>query len=150
MAAYALAHGRFAEIIVDLLHVHPEIIRAAYRAIPKLYAISDSTLAGWPDGPQMWGGYSVTKNGLRVTLKDGTLAGSAVTMLDCFRNLVDIGLTIEAAAAMTSGRQAEYLGRIDLGRIVPGARASLVRLDEDLRLGAVMVDGHLVQRGAAG
>lgn len=150
VAAYALAHGTFAEIIVDLLHVHPEVVRAAYRAIPKLYAISDSTMAGWPDGPQMWGGHAVVKTGLRVTLADGTLAGSAVTMLDCFRNLVGLGMTVAEAAAMTSGRQAEYLGRADLGRIAPGAPASLVRLGEDLRLEAVMIDGHLVQQSAEG
>ncbi len=142
VAAYALAHGLFAEIIVDLLHVHPDVVRAAYRAIPKLYAISDSTMAGMPDGPQSWGGHDVMKQGLRVTLVEGgSLAGSAITMLDAFRNLVAIGMTMEQAADMTSGRQAAYLGRTDLGRIEPGSRASMVRLGTDLDLEAVMVDG---------
>lgn len=150
VAAYAFAHGEFAEIIVDFLHVHPEVVRAACRAIPKLYAISDSTMAGWPDGPQMWGGHPVLKDGLSVTLVEGgSLAGSAITMLDCFRNLVRLGFSIEVAVAMTSGRQAHYLGRTDLGRIGPGARASVISLDADLGLEAVMVDGAPVAIGTA-
>src|SRR6185295_10683947 len=47
----ALAHGRHAEIIPDLLHVHPGAIRVAMRALPHLYCVTDSTAAsGMPDG----------------------------------------------------------------------------------------------------
>ncbi len=143
IAAYALAHGDFAEMICDLLHVHPTVVLAAYRAIPRLYAISDATSAGLPDGLHHWGGHRVVKKGLRVTLEDEiTLAGSAITLLDAFRNVVKIGLTLEQASAMTSTRQAEYLRRSDLGRVEAGARACLVRLDAGLRLEAVWVDGE--------
>jgi N-acetylglucosamine-6-phosphate deacetylase len=45
---------------------------------------------------------------------------------------------------MTSARQAEYLGLQDVGRIEPGARASLVKLGEDLRLQGVWVDGESI------
>ena len=41
----ALAHAEYAEIIPDLLHVHPGAIRAALRAIPRLYVVTDSTSA---------------------------------------------------------------------------------------------------------
>ena len=143
VAAYALAHGIHAEIICDLLHVDRVVVKAAARAIPELYAISDSTMAGLPDGLHHWGGHQVRKEGLRVTLMDGvTLAGSAVTMLDCFRNLVAIGFTLPQASAMTSSRQAGYLGLGDLGAIAPGMRACIVKLDADLRLTNVWVDGE--------
>ncbi|MBV8969291.1 MAG: amidohydrolase family protein, partial [Verrucomicrobia bacterium] len=46
VAAYALAKGRFAEIIGDLVHVDGTMLLAAYRAIPRLYAITDATAAG--------------------------------------------------------------------------------------------------------
>ena len=142
VAAYALAHGRFAEIVVDLLHVEATVVKAAARAIPNLYAISDATMAGLGDGPHHWGGHGVIKTGLKVTLADGkTLAGSAITLADAFRNLVRIGFTLAEASAMTSTRQALYLARSDLGRVAPGARASLVRLDADLEVDAVVVDG---------
>ena len=146
VAAYALAHGTHAEMICDLLHVDHTVVTLAARAIPKLYAISDSTMAGLPDGRHHWGGHAVIKKGLRVTLEDGkTLAGSAVTLLDCFRNLVSIGFPLDEVSAMTSTRQADYLGVGDLGRITPGARACLVRLDEDLQLTGVWVDGVPVE-----
>ena len=41
----ALAHAKHAEIIPDLLHVHPGAIRAALRAIPRLFCVTDSTAA---------------------------------------------------------------------------------------------------------
>ena len=151
VAAYALAHGVHAEIIADLLHVDPVVMRAAARAIPKLYAISDSTMAGLEDGPHHWGGHRVIKKGLRVTLEDGkTLAGSAITLLDGFRNLRAIGFSLEDASAMTAGRQAAYLGLDDLGIIRPGARACLVSLDADLRLIGVWIDGERIEAASDG
>lgn len=148
VAAYALAHGTHAEMICDLLHVDQTVLLAAARAIPKLYAISDCTMAGLPDGLHRWGGHSVIKSGLRVTLADGkTLAGSAITLLDAFRKLVSIGVPLDEASAMTATRQADYLGLPDLGRLVPGARACLVRLDEKLRLTGVWIDGERVVSG---
>jgi N-acetylglucosamine-6-phosphate deacetylase len=53
-------------------------------------------------------------------------------------------LSLEQAAEMTSTRQAEYLGLQDVGWIEPGARACLVKLDEDLRLQGVWVDGESI------
>lgn len=146
VAAYAMAHGVYAEIIGDLLHVDRTVVLAAARAIPKLYAISDAIMAGRPDGLFQWGRHRILKSGLHVTLEDGkTLAGSAITMLDAFRNLVSIGMPLSLVSAMTSTRQAEYLGLPDLGRIEPGARACLVQLDADLRLGGVWVEGEQVE-----
>ena len=145
VAAYALAKGRFAEIISDLVHVDATVLLAAYRAIPRLYAITDASAAGMPDGTFEWGGRRVIKKGQRITLENGTtLAGSAITMLDAFRNLISLGLSLEQAAEMTSARQAEYLGLQDVGRIEPGARACLVKLDENLRLQGVWVDGESI------
>jgi N-acetylglucosamine-6-phosphate deacetylase len=149
VAAYALAKGRFAEIIGDLIHVDGTILLAAYRAIPRLYAITDASAAGTPDGTFDWGGRRVIKKGQRITLENGTtLAGSAITMLDAFRNLVGLGLTLEQAVEMTSARAAEYLGLRDIGRIEAGARASLVKLDENLELHGIWVDGESVAPAA--
>src|SRR6202012_2072025 len=111
VAAYALARVRFAEMISDLVHVDGTVLLAAYRAIPKLYAITDASAAGAPDGEFEWGGRRVTKKGQRITLMNGTtLAGSAITMLDACHNLMGLGLTLEQTVEMTSTRQAEYLG----------------------------------------
>lgn len=73
----ALAHARYAELIPDLLHVHPGAIKVALRAIPCLYCVTDSTAAaGMPDGEYRLGSHTVTKCLGGVRLPDGTLAGS--------------------------------------------------------------------------
>jgi N-acetylglucosamine-6-phosphate deacetylase len=137
VAAYALARGQYAELILDLNHVHPALVLAAYRALPRLYAITDATTAaGCPDGEYNFGGdHAIVKKGLSIMLADGSsLAGSAITMLDAFRNLVALGLSIAEASQMCAGRQAEYLALDDLGRLLPGRLASFVVLDTELRL----------------
>lgn len=145
VVAYAMAEGEFAELICDLIHVHPEIVRAAYRAIPRLYAISDAVaLAGCEDGEHGVGtDFHVVKTGNKVMLADGSsLAGSAITMIDAFRNLVSVGLSIAKASELCSTRQAEYLGDTRLGRLTPGALASFSVLDQNLTLKAVFVEGE--------
>ncbi|HSV34330.1 MAG TPA: N-acetylglucosamine-6-phosphate deacetylase, partial [Ramlibacter sp.] len=76
MVGAALAHAQYAEIIPDLLHVHPGALRAALRAIPCLYCVTDATSAtGMPDGEYRLGRHTVTKCLGGVRLADGTLAG---------------------------------------------------------------------------
>jgi N-acetylglucosamine-6-phosphate deacetylase len=149
MVGAALAHATYAEIIPDLLHVHPGAIRAALRSIPCLYCVSDSTAAaGMPDGPYRLGRQPVTKCLGGVRLADGTLAGSALTMDEALRNLVDgLGLDLADASRRVSTHAADYLGIAERGRLAPGAWADLVVLDRDLRLTAVMVEGEPVGPG---
>jgi N-acetylglucosamine-6-phosphate deacetylase len=150
IATYALAKGEYAEMICDMIHVDPLVVLAARRAIPRLYAITDASAAGVPDGEFEWGGRKVIKKGGRITLMNGsTLAGSAITMLDAFRNLVQLGLGLEEVVEMTSTRQADYLGRRDLGRIEPGARAGLVRLGKALELEGVWTEGESIAISAS-
>ena len=146
VASYALAHADYAEIICDLCHVRETAILAARRAIPRLYAITDSSsAAGLPDGAYDFAGRRITKQGLWVTLEDGTtLAGSAITMADALRSLVRIGVPLAEASQMTATRQADYLGIPALGRIVPAARACLVEIDEHLAVKAVWIDGEAI------
>jgi N-acetylglucosamine-6-phosphate deacetylase len=147
VAAYAFAEGRYAELICDFIHVAPTTVRAAYRAIPRLYAISDATApAGCPDGEYQSGlGSPLVKTGKTIMLANGkSLAGSAISMIDAFRNLVSLGLSIADASDMCSTRQAEYLGRNDLGRVAPGALASFVVVDQQLALRAVWIEGKRI------
>ena len=142
----ALAHARHAEIIVDLLHVHPGAIRAALRAIPGLFCVSDATAAtGMPDGPYRLGRRTVHKCLGGVRLADGTLAGSTLTLDQALRNLVGLGLTLIEASARVSTHAADYLGLSERGRIVPGAVADLVLLDAaTLQLRQVVVEGEAI------
>ncbi|WLH61842.1 N-acetylglucosamine-6-phosphate deacetylase [Pseudomonas sp. FP2300] len=141
----ALAHAQYAELIPDLLHVHPGAMRVALRSIPCLYCVTDSTAAaGMPDGEYKLGSHTVTKCLGGVRLADGTLAGSTLTMDQALRNLVKIGLPIGEASQRLSQFPADYLGLPERGRLQPGAWADCVRLDRSLTLTDVMVEGEAI------
>ena len=146
IAAAALAHAEYAELIPDLQHVHPGAIRLALRAIPRLYAVTDATAAtGMPDGEYALGSQRVHKCLGCVRLASGSLAGSALTMDQALRNLVEVGLDLADAAQRVSTFPADYLGLSDRGRLEPGARADLVVLDAQLRVTEVYVGGRRVE-----
>jgi N-acetylglucosamine-6-phosphate deacetylase len=146
MVGAALAHAEYAEIIPDLLHVHPGAIRAARRSIPKLFCVTDSTAgAGMPDGTYHLGSHTVTKCMGGVRLADGTLAGSVLTMDQAFRNLVSIGIPPHDAARHVSTNPADYLGERERGRLVRGAHADFVVMSPDLQLTHTFVEGVSIE-----
>jgi N-acetylglucosamine-6-phosphate deacetylase len=145
MVGAALAHAEYAEIIPDLLHVHPGAIKTALRCIPKLFCVTDSTAAaGMPDGEYMLGRQVVYKCMGGVRLADGGLAGSTLTMDQALRNLVSIGLSLEDASRRVSTNAADYLGESARGRLAPGCHADFVVLDRDLQIKAVYIEGEMV------
>jgi N-acetylglucosamine-6-phosphate deacetylase len=145
MVGAALAHAEYAEFIPDLLHVHPGAIKAALRAIPRLYCVTDSTAAsGMPDGQYMLGRQTVHKCLGGVRLADGTLAGSTLTMDQALRNLVALGLDLADASRRVSTFAADYLGMQERGRLAIDAFADIVVLDRELNVKAVYVEGEQI------
>ena len=146
MVGAALAHAEFSEIIPDLEHVHPGAIKVALRAIPRLFCVTDATAAaGMPDGEYRLGSHTVTKCLGGVRLPDGTLAGSALTLDQALRNLVEvIGLGIDEASLRLSTHAADYLGLPERGRLENGAWADVVVIDRDLALKQVFVEGEAI------
>lgn len=147
LAGTALAHADYAEIIPDLLHVHPGAIHAALRAIPKLFCVTDSTAAaGMPDGEYRLGRQMVQKCLGGVRLADGTLAGSTLTMEVALRNLVEVlGLTLTDASARVSRFAADFLGLADRGRLDTNTWADIVVLNLQLGLTDVFTEGVRVE-----
>jgi N-acetylglucosamine-6-phosphate deacetylase len=145
IAGAALAHAQFAEVIPDLLHVHPGAIRVALRCIPGLYCVTDSTAAaGMPDGDYALGRHTVTKCLGGVRLPDGTLAGSTLTMDQALRNLVGLELSLAEASQRTATLAAQHLGLADRGLLQTGAWADVVVLDKALVLQQVLVEGEAI------
>ncbi len=146
MVGAALAHAEFAEIIPDLLHVHPGAIRVALRAIPKLFCVTDSTAAtGMPDGEYRLGRHTVTKCLGGVRLADGTLAGSTLSLDEALRNLVhELKLDLSDASRRVSTNACEFLGITDRGRLEKDAWADVVVMDRDLMLQAVYSEGEKI------
>ena len=101
--------------------------RAALRAIPNLYCITDAVAAsGMPSGEYRLGQHRIFKQDDAVRLADGTLAGSVLTMDRALRNLMHLGLPLEEAARRCATLPADHLGLEDRGRLVPGAVADVV------------------------
>lgn len=149
MVGAALAHSQYAEIIPDLLHVHPGAMKVALRAIPRLFCVTDSTAAaGMPDGEYRLGRHTVTKCLGGVRLADGTLAGSTLTMDQALRNLVnELQLDLCDASRRVSTFAADFLGLTDRGRLVTNAWADIVVLNRDLQLTDVFVEGISLDDG---
>lgn len=145
MVGAALAHAENAELIPDLLHVHPGAIKAALRCIPNLYFVTDATSAtGMPDGDYKLGTHTVNKCLGGVRLKDGTLAGSALTMDQALRNLVSLGMSLEEASKRLSQIPAELIQVKDRGVIAEGCYADLLVLGDDLTLKEIYSEGELI------
>jgi len=142
---FALANAEYAEVIPDLEHVHQGALDVAFRAIPRLYAITDGTAAcGMPDGEYRLGTQQVFKHGRCVRLKNGALAGSTLTLDQAIRNLVSIGRSLADASARVSTIPAQYLGLEDRGQLREGYRADMVVLDEYLELQQIYGAGQAV------
>ena len=86
-------------------------------------------------------------------MEDDTLVGSAITMNDAFRNLVEVcHVDPVTAAKYMATNPATALGRdAELGSIRPGKAADLAVLDGELRCVATFLEGRLVfeREGAA-
>lgn len=131
----------YAEIICDGLHIHPAVLRTAFRQLDgRILVISDSMRAnGLPEGePFDLGGQLVTVRNGKATLEDGTLAGSVSNLYDEVKNLVRFGIPFEQAVKAATLIPARSIGlEHEIGSIEVGKRADLVVLDEKLDIVAV-------------
>src|SRR5690606_37853859 len=141
----------FAELILDLHHVHPTSFLAALAAKPRrLSLITDAIRAcGAGEGESELGGVPVRVEGGTARLADGTLAGSVLTLDQALRNATGVGVPLHVASRLASAVPASYLGLSDRGALRPGLRADVVVLDADLQVREVVVGGLDAGVGAA-
>ncbi len=149
IAGAALLSDVYTELIVDLVHVSPQMIEIVVRmkGYDRIVLITDSISAtGLEDGEYQLGGLEViVKNGI-ARLKDGTLAGSTLKFMDAVKNFKRVtGCSLVELAKVSSYNVAKNLGFEDLGRISSGYRADIVLLDFDLNLLEVYKDGVKVK-----
>jgi N-acetylglucosamine-6-phosphate deacetylase len=136
----------YAGIIADGHHVHDVALRVAFgaKSPARMMLITDAmpTAAGGPSSFSLQG-REVTRNGTRLELSDGTLAGSNLTMDEALRYCVKtLGLDLAQCLRMASLNPATFLRRAhELGRIAPGHVASLVHLGDDLSVKATWIGG---------
>lgn len=128
--------GIYTSIVADGHHVDFAVIRLAKRLLgDKLYLITDAVTANTE------GVYQHQLEGDKYVLPNGTLSGSALTMIKAVQNCVEeVQIPLDEALRMASLYPARVMG-LDgrLGAIRPGMEASLVWFDKDYQVRKVFV-----------
>jgi len=134
----------FAEIISDGVHLHPSVTRAVFNMFPgRVCLISDSIRsAGLPDGTYESGGMPIIVKDRKATLEDGTIAGSNVSLMECLRRAVALGIPFEKAVAAATMNNARAIGLEEkAGSLTRGSYADFVVLDKNLNIQKVFISG---------
>lgn len=137
----------FVGLIVDMFHVSAASLRIAIaaRGWERMMLVTDAMPTVGTDLTEFEidGAKIIRKDGKLMRADDGTIAGSDLDMATAVRNTVnELGLSLEAALHMASCAPAEFLALGDkFGRVAPGYHASLVLLDDDLRVTETWIDG---------
>jgi N-acetylglucosamine-6-phosphate deacetylase len=134
------------ELVADGIHLHDGMLRFAARtAGPDRAALITDAMdaAGMPDGEYELGGQAVTvADRVARLVRDGSIAGSTLTMDAAFRQAVGAGFDLATVAAMAATTPARALGLADrTGALAAGLRADLVVLNPDLTVQRVMRAG---------
>jgi N-acetylglucosamine-6-phosphate deacetylase len=140
----AMSHPTLtAGLIVDGVHLHPRTVAAAWAAMGRrLNLVTDAMASlGCPPGRMRIGGMAVTA-GVGVVKEGGILAGSNLSLDQAVRNLAAwTRCSLPDAIATVTSTPADVLGLKRKGRVVEGADADLVLLDDNLQVVATVVAG---------
>lgn len=138
----------FVELICDGVHVHPSVIRNAFRIYgdDRVVLISDSMRAtGMADGEYTLGGQKVLVNGEQAILEDGTIAGGVANLYECMKKAIAMGIPKESAIKAATINPARSI-RVDneVGSLEEGKRADILIMDENMKLETLIISGNYV------
>ena len=142
----AFDQNAYIQVICDGKHIHPAVIRMLYRLFgaERMILVSDSMRAtGLSDGEYEFGGLPVTVTNHTARTRDGALAGSTSTLLECVKCAISFGIPARDAFRMASRTPAEMLG-LNCGKIEVGAPCDLICLDREYNLKKVIIDGKVI------
>jgi len=139
------------EVIADGIHIHPIVLKilTKIKEGEKVVLITDAMrAAGLKEGTYDLGGQEVIVTKGQARLKDGTLAGSVLTMDKAVKNIVNkIGIQLPKAIQMASFNPARSIGIDDKkGSLEPGKDADIVILNKNLETELTIVVGKIVYR----
>ncbi len=141
----ALIHSELScEIIADGVHVNPNLIQLLMKSKPlsQIVMITDALP---PAKTILPADSELYLDKVFYRKKDNVINGSAISMLDGFRNLVSYGIPIEQVARMASTNPAQIMRQTEIGMILPGKKADLIVLDKDLNLLHTIIDGKFIK-----
>jgi N-acetylglucosamine-6-phosphate deacetylase len=136
-------------MITDGVHLDPLVVDLVIRCAgsERVALVSDAlAAAGAPAGPSQLGDQVLISDGRQVRRPDDTLAGSALLLDECLKNVhswlpkLPPGIVLD----MVSGTPARLLGLEHKGRVAVGCDADLVTLDREWNVTQVFVRGDAV------
>ena len=136
-----------AELICDGLHVHPSVIRLAFKVFAgRICLISDSLrCCGMPDGEYELGGQTVYLRDGQARLADGTLAGAVSNLFDDMVNAIRFGIPLEQAVMAATINPARAIGADhETGSLEAGKMADFVVFDKEWKIRQVVIGGKAI------
>lgn len=133
-------HSVHASIIADGIHVNFETIKISKVMMgERLFLITDAVTSCDK------GIYKHVINKDHYVLPDGTLSGSAVTMIKSIENCVKYAdISLDEAIRMATLYPANLIKRKDLGRLEQGALANILVFDDAFQVNSVFFKGKKV------
>lgn len=131
----ALANGSLsAGLIADSIHVHPEVIRAAWAAKTapgQIFLVSDAMAVAGTDRTEFeLEGRRITRTDGRLTLDDGTLAGADLDLTTAIQVLVtQVGVPLQDALAAATTYPGQLIGQ---SGSLPLRYDAMIRISADL------------------
>ena len=136
-----------AELICDGLHVHPAVVKMAFRLFPgRICLVSDSVrCCGMPDGKYDLGGQEIELKNNEARCADGTLAGAVSDLYSDMVNAVRFGISLNEAILAATLIPAKEAGISDItGSIEKEKAADFIVCGEDLDIKQVYISGQRI------
>jgi N-acetylglucosamine-6-phosphate deacetylase len=134
------------QVIVDGIHLADETAKLVWRAAAGRVALVTDAIASAGatavDGPSSLGGFEVEIRDGVARGPDGVIAGSLLTMIEAVRNLHGLGIPLEDALTAATAVPARVISEPLSGRLVEGATADIVVLDDNLEIDRVLLGGE--------
>ncbi|MHA2247804.1 MAG: N-acetylglucosamine-6-phosphate deacetylase [Candidatus Hodarchaeales archaeon] len=149
IGAYFARDDIYAELIADMIHLHPKTIEVVIKlkSIEKLILISDAIAeTNLPDGEYEIGGLkTVFRDGISRIKATGRLAGSTLTMDVAIKNMVSkLGLDLKDVIRMATENPAKAMNLSQYGCLEPGYVADIVILDSEINVLATICKGKIL------
>ncbi|HVO75957.1 MAG TPA: N-acetylglucosamine-6-phosphate deacetylase [Ignavibacteriaceae bacterium] len=137
------------ELIADTLHVHPAVMQLLLKlkGANGIILVSDSIRAGgMHEGEYEFADQKIFLKGKKAYLKDGTLAGSTLTLNLAVKNMVEeAGAKITEAVRMASLNGLKVLGLSHKkGILAAGKDADIVVFNENYEVEMTILNGKIV------
>ena len=140
-----------AQLIVDGVHIHPDVVKFTYEIMgaQRIILASDAMRGkGMVPGKYDLGGQmvQVTEHEARL-VSNGALAGSVLRMDEAVRLMMRYsGCGLAQAVQMASANPAKCLGLQHKGVLAPGADADLIVFDSKFKVTMSVCRGHIAFR----